>query len=326
MQGHLYVAGGRQRGLRPLSAPLDWYRYEAAVIVRLDATTGEGEPVVDYVSPPEVVPDDDPTILFKSGTLVGDLLYLTTQTEVLVYRVPGLELVRHVSLPQFNDLHHVVPTGDGNLLVAASGMDMVMEVRPDDQLGRLWDVTGNGLWHRFSPEADYRKVATTKPHASHPNYLFTIGDEVWATRFEQRDAVSVINPERRIQIGLERVHDGVRVGTQVYFTTVDGRLVIVDTETLEIARVIDLKASHPPDTLLGWTRGLHVMDGKVWVGFSRIRPTKFRENVGWVARGFRRDFGTHIGLYDLETGDCLAQHPLEGFGLSAVFGIYPAPD
>lgn len=324
MAEQLWVAGGRQRGLRPLSAPLDWYKYEAAVIVRVDAESGATERVVEYVSPPETTPDQDATILFKSGYLDGDRLYVTTQTEVLVYRVPAFELERHISIPQFNDLHHVLPTEDGTLLVAVTGLDMVLEIDEDGHIQRQWDVTGRGLWHRFSPEVDYRKVPTTKPHAAHPNYLFRIGEEIWATRFEQRDAVSLMDPERRIEIGLQRVHDGVVADGRIHFTTVDGRLVIADAATLEVAEVLDLTKSHPPDTLLGWTRGLHVSGGQAWIGFSRIRPTKFRENVGWVARGFRRDFGTHVGLYDLGSGECLQQVALEPAGLSAVFGIYPA--
>jgi len=64
----------------------------------------------------------------------------------------------------------------------------------------------------------------------------------------------------------------------------------------------------------------------LWVGFSRIRPTKFRENMGWVLRGLKRDFGTHVGCYDLRTRELVAQIPVEEFGLSAIFGIYRAPD
>ena len=53
--------------------------------------------------------------------------------------------------------------------------------------------------------------------------------------------------------------------------------------------------------LLGWARGLLIDGDRMWVGFSRIRPTKIRENVGWVLRGLKRDFGTHVGCYDLRT-------------------------
>jgi hypothetical protein len=326
MAEHLYVAGGRQRGLRPLTAGLDWYEYEAGVLVRIDVESGRAVRELEYVSPPEVIPDEGATILFKSGTLAGDRLYMTTQTEVLVYDAATLRLERHISIPQFNDLHHVLPNGAGGLVVAVTGLDMVLEIDTEGTITGEHDVTGNGLWHRFSRETDYRKVATTKPHAAHPNYVFMLDEEIWATRFEHRDAVSVTDPGRRIEIGIQRVHDGVVRGDRVFFTTVDGHVVIADARSLTVERVIDLTRSHPRETVLGWTRSIHLVDDhRAWVGFSRIRPTKFRENVGWVARGFRRDLGTHIGLYDLDSGECLEQITLEEHGLSAVFGIYPAP-
>jgi hypothetical protein len=325
MAEHLYVAGGRQRGLRPLTAGLDWYEYEAGVLVRVDAESGTAVRELEYVSPPEVIPDEGATILFKSGTLAGDRLYMTTQTEVLVYHAASLTLERHISIPQFNDLHHVLPNGPGRLVVAVTGLDMVLEIDLEGTIVGEHDVTGDGLWHRFSRETDYRKIATTKPHAAHPNYVFMLGEEIWATRFEHRDAVSVTDPGRRIEIGIQRVHDGVVHGDRIFFTTVDGHIVIADGRSLTVERVIDLTRSHPRETVLGWTRSIHLVDDRrAWVGFSRIRPTKFRENVGWVARGFRRDLGTHIGLYDLESGECLEQITLEEHGLSAVFGIYPA--
>ena len=63
--------------------------------------------------------------------------------------------------------------------------------------------------------------------------------------------------------------------------------------------------------LLGWARGLHVDGTYTWVGFSRIRPTKFRENVGWVLQRLKRDFGTHVGCYDLRTGESVGQFNVE---------------
>jgi hypothetical protein len=106
--------------------------------------------------------------------------------------------------------------------------------------------------------------------------------------------------------------------------TVDGKVVVADKATLRIREVIDLARMHPREMLLGWTRGIHVDGDRVWVGFSRIRPTKARENVGWVLRGFRKDFGTHIGCYDLKAGKCIKQILLEDDGLGAVFSILPA--
>src|SRR3954453_15967411 len=85
----LYVAGGQQRTLRGLTADMDsWYEYQKGVILAVDTVAQSASVAVEYESPPDVRPAVDPAILFKSGVLVGDLLYTTTQTEVLVYRVP----------------------------------------------------------------------------------------------------------------------------------------------------------------------------------------------------------------------------------------------
>jgi hypothetical protein len=322
----LYVAGGQQRSQRGLRDGVDgWYEYQKGLVLEVDTSSGDAQVRVDYVTPSEACPPEEPAILFKSGTLVGDKLYLCTQTEVLVFEVPSFKQLTYISLPFFNDVHHVRPTPDGNLLIANTGLDMVVETTWSGDVVQIWNVLGEDPWARFSRETDYRRIKTTKPHLAHPNHVFHIGDEPWATRFEQRDAVSLVDPSRRIEIGLERVHDGVVHGSNVYFTTVDGHVAIADTTSLRVIEVVDLTRAHPPEMLLGWARGLLVEDGRMWVGFSRIRPTKIRENVGWVLRGLKRDFGTHVGCYDLATGESLAQIPVEPFGLSAVFGIYRAP-
>ncbi len=307
------------------AAGQEWYEYQKALIIEVDVATGSSRQVFEYVTPAEAGPAEDPAILFKSGTLVGDRLYVTTQTEVLVFQVPTFERLAYVSLPRFNDLHHVRPTPDGHLLIANTGLDTVLEVSLAGDVLREWNVAVEDTWSRFSPDVDYRRVKTTKPHQAHPNHVFYIGDEPWATRFQQRDAISLIDPSRRIDIGLQRIHDGVVHEGRVYFTTVDGKIVIADTERLEIVDVVDLTTLHPADTRLGWCRGILLEGDRIWVGFSRIRPTKFRENVGWVLRGFKRDVGTHIGCYDLASRSVVHQFGLEDSGLSAVFSVFAAP-
>ena len=93
---------------------------------------------------------------------------------------------------------------------------------------------------------------------------------------------------------------------------------------LRVEDVIDLTALHDPDILLGWCRGLALQDGQMWVGFSRIRPTRFRENVGWIMSGFKRAMPTHIGLYDLKARRCVREIDLEPLGLGAVYSVFPA--
>jgi hypothetical protein len=320
----LLIVGGRQRAPRSLlENDSEWYDYQSGLLLRLDGPTGQVESLLEYSSPPSAAGPNDP-VLFKSGHVEGDILYLCTQTEVMSYRLPSLELLAYHSLPCFNDVHHVRPGPDGGLLVASSGLELVLELGPDGQPRRLWNVLGEEPWGRFSPDIDYRRGISTKPHRAHPNFIFLDGEEIWCTRFEQKDALCLTRPERRINIGLERVHDGLTRDGLAYFTTVNGQVVIANLATLAIEAVIDLSAMHEADTLLGWCRGLYLADnGLAWVGFSRIRPTKFRQAVSWVRQGFRPSRPTHIGLYDLERRQCLAQIQLEEHGLNAVFSILP---
>jgi hypothetical protein len=324
----LFVVGGQQRSLRPIRAHFgDWYEYQKGVLLRIDTETGEVARVLDYESPPEACPPEEPAILFKSGTRVGDRLYLTTQTEVLVYRLPTFEVESYVSLPAFNDVHHARPTPEGNLLVAVTGLDMVMEVGHDGRVVREWNVLDldRSPWgDRFTPGTDYRRIATTKPHLAHPNHVFYVDDEPWATRFQQKDAISLLDPGRRIDIGVERLHDGVVYGDQVLFTAVNAKVVFADTRTLRVTEVLDLTTMHDRDLLLGWCRGLLLDGDHLWVGFSRMRATRFRETVAWLKNGFKSYLGTHIACYDLRERRCVAQIDTEEHGLNAVFGIFAA--
>jgi len=320
----LYVTGGQQRAPRPLAADSnDWYEYRQGLILEVVPETGEVHRRVEYVSPPAACAAENPQILFKSGTLRRDRLYVCTQTELLIYTLPNFRPAGYISLPCFNDLHHVRPTPAGTLLAANSGLDMVQELTLDGKVLREWSTLGEPAWLRFSRAIDYRKGVSTKPHMSHPNYVFTIDDQVWATRFQQKDAVCLTQPGRRIVIDIERPHDGVLHDGLLYFTTVNGNIVIANPATLAIEAVIDLSRLHPPDTLLGWCRGILLDGDKAWVGFSHIRPTRLRENIAWVARGFRQVLPTRLACYDLARRRLVAEIDLQAHGLNAVFSIFP---
>lgn len=319
----IYVVGGQQRELRTLLSDQQWYNYEQGLIIEVEPESAQLTQRVAYVSPPEVCPDEDPPILFKSATHVGDLLYACTQTEVLIYQMPQFVQLSYLSLPCFNDVHHVRPTPEGNLLIADSGLELVLEVTLAGEVLREWNVLGENTWAALARNYDYRKI-NLKPHRSHPNYVFYIGDEPWATRFHQKDAVSLLDPSKQILIGGERVHDGVVHGDYVYFTSVDGTVIVANPRTLQVEERISLGQMHESDTLLGWCRGL-LFDGPLlWVGFSRIRATKFRENIGWISRGFKEVSPTHVACYDVERRCCIAEIDLEPQGLHAVFSIHPA--
>jgi len=102
--------------------------------------------------------------------------------------------------------------------------------------------------------------------------------------------------------------------------------VIVDQKTLRISEIVDLNAiDNEGSALLGWCRGLFVVDErKVWVGFTRVRQTKFQENINWVKDVLdETKKPARIALYDFSTKKCLKEIDLEAHGMNVVFSIFP---
>jgi hypothetical protein len=323
----LYLLGGRQRKLL-FKHEEEQRLYEAAIILLLDTSAGTAKVEVEYKTPPEARASDGSSHSFKSATLIGNTLYACTSTEVLIFEVPGFKRIGYISLPCFNDLHHVTPTAEGNLLIANTGLDMVVMVSREGRVVMEWDVLGEKPWSRFSRDVDYRKVESTKPHQSHPNCVFQLGPDIWVTRLSQKDAVCLTTQGKRINIEVQRPHDGLVRGDRIYFTTVDGRIVIANRHSLEIDQIINLNEIHrsQQDVLLGWCRGLLPVDERrIWVGFTRVRKTKFTENVMWIKHAFReKEQPTHITLYDIAEKRCLQEFALEDYGMNVIFGIHSA--
>lgn len=323
----LYVSGGRQRNtlFRKLE---EWQSSEQALLIELDPTKNQSQSRIEYVSPPGVCADELPAILFKSASVRGNRLYSCTSTEVLVYELPGFTLLHYISLPCFNDLHHLCPTQRDTLLVAVTGLDMVVEITTTGSVVREWSVLGEDPWSRFSRQTDYRKIASTKPHRSHPNHVFELYGEVWVTRLQQRDAICLSAPGPRIDIAVQQPHDGYIFGDRIYFTTVDGHIVIANRKNLKVEKIIDLnQMSNQTGQVLGWCRGVLPIDERwIWVGFTRVRPTKFIENVAWIRNaGAERHKPSHLALYDLKTQSCELEIGLEPHGIGVVFSILPVP-
>jgi hypothetical protein len=325
----LYVLGGRQKaGVRPDSKE-EWHHYAAGLIVSVDSDTGAVRPEVEYHSPPDACADDDPSIVFKTGTLVGSRLYAPTQTEILVYEVPSFRRCGYVSLPCFNDVHHARPGPAGTLFVANTGLDMVVEVALDGTVRGEWSAIGEALWTRFSREVDYRKVVTTKPHRSHPNHVCFLDGEPWVTRCDQHDVWCLTREQPPIPIADKYIHDGLVRGDSVYFTAVNGQVVVVDAGSKTVRRRFDLNAIAGGGTPLGWCRGIEVLDDDhVVVGFSRLRPTKWKENVQWVKHRLGGDGTglrpTRIALFDLRHEKICWDVDLEPAGMNVVFSIHAA--
>jgi hypothetical protein len=323
----LYVLGARQRKLLVKSEE-EWNLYETALILRLDTETSQVRTCVEYQSPAEARANENSSNVFKAGTIAGNTLYACTSTEVLIFTLPDFKQIGYVSLPCFNDLHHVTPSSDGNLLAASTGLDMVVKFTLQGKVLEQWNVLDEDPWLRFSRDTDYRKVDSTKPHKSHPNFVFELDGEVWVTRFRQRDAIALSGSGRRIDIAVQTPHDGLVHGDRIYFTTVDGRVVIANRHTLTVDEVIDLKPIDGQKALLGWCRGLLPVDQeKIWVGFTRVRKTNLQENVLWVKNIFHEGMTvkpTHISLYNIANKRRLQEFDLEPHGMNIIFSVFQA--
>jgi hypothetical protein len=304
----------------------EWSHYNKAILASIDWKTGLKEQLITYVSPPNVVAGKDANIIFKAGTLHGDLYYVCTQTEVLIYKLPTFELIKNISLPCFNDIHHVIPFGE-KLAIVSTGLDLVVILDKNHSPERYINVLGMPEWERFSIQKDYRKVLTTKPHHSHPNFIFEIDGELWVTRFEQKDAIMLSDQKQRIDIGYERVHDGIVKGDFVFFTTVNGTVCVTNKNTYKKEAVYDLNDAYVEDNPLGWCRSLYVNDDKFYIGFSSLRSTKVRENLAWIKRGFKasvsesRALPTRVVEYDFNNKRIIQEVELTDVGMSAIFSI-----
>jgi len=324
-----YVMGGRARKNAALLK--EWSQFESALVAKLDLETGQTEEVLTYLSPPDVCADGKPSVLFKTSTVQGDKIFACTETEVVIFSYPEYEFQKRISLPSFNDVHHVTPTDRDTMLVVSTGLNMVQEVDFDGQLVNEWDVLHQESYTGFERGKDYRKVPSTKPHPSHPNFAFQFDGEVWATRFKQRDAVCLTSDRFPIQTASEvGIHDGIQHGGSIWFTSVDGMVIQSSLQDGTVTEVMDLRDLHEGNFSLGWCRGLTFVDDDcALVGFTRLRPTKFRENVRWIQYriGMREHAGIHpsrLGFYDLKNRRHIRDFDLEDVGMSAVFSIHLA--
>jgi hypothetical protein len=319
-----YICGGQFRS-SVFQKLEEWESCKRAMMVEIDPVSKSSRKAVEYESPKEAAADELPAILFKYAYAVGNKLYTCTSTEIIIYDLPSFRVATYISLPIFNDLHHVyLSPRRGTLLVSVTGLDIVAEVSLEGKLLRHWDVMGADTWSIYSQDIDYRKVPTTKPHRAHVNHVFELGDEIWCTRSHQREAISLDDPTRKIEIAIQRPHEGFLYNDFLYFTTVDGHIVVVDPKTLKIERIHDLnKMTGLSSEPLGFCRGLLLQDERfAWVGFTRIRPTKFRENVSWVRHPTRPHRRSHISLYDLQNGTCLEDLETEPHGIGVVSNLF----
>lgn len=328
---HYLVIGGIQR---TDILTEEYHRFKKGVVYRVNPTTREASLVFEHVTRPEYCAwDDDPSILFKAAHCENGLLYLCTQTEVLVVDARTFRLIHHLSHKWMNDVHHVRPSNRNTLLVVSTGLDALFEYSYAGECLGQWNAVDGEIWERFSIDKDYRKVVTTQPHAAHPNFCFYLGEQLWLTRCDLKDAICLDDRRKKIDLSnTGMIHDGVVWGDEIYFTIVDGRIAVVDADSLQLKKVYDLNQYSGKKVALGWCRGIHLIDNRnVIVGFSRLRPSKWHKDIQWLQwikykAGISRhqpEAPTRVAQYDLVAGRMDWEFDLEPLGIGEVFSIIP---
>lgn len=308
----------------------EWQGYQCGLILAVQPAMPIGQAIrtaATYQSPPHLCPPSDPSFIFKAASLANDKLYVCTQTEILIYRISDLKILHHISHPLFNDLHHVFPLSEETFLVAITGLDMVVEVDLAGCILRSWDVLEGSPSSRISSNVDYRRIPTTKPHRSHPNHLFVLENQIWVTRFIQRDAICLTDRDNRIDIGIGFPHDGIINDNRVYFTTVEGYVVVSCPDNQKNTDVFDLNEITPSAAPLGWCRGIKLVgEGQIIVGFSRFRPTKWQLGIDFIKSSLNSSWErcpspTRLACYDLRKKRLEWEFSLEDYKMNAVFSI-----
>ena len=321
------VLGGKQKKTTDAYKTPEYKGYERGIGLVVDLDTGEAEKVLDYVSPESNRNEtEDASVLFKAGYMDEHYLVACTQTEVLLYSAVDFHLKKVISLPCFNDIHHVTRSRKGTLLVVSTGLDTLFELSMEGELLNEWPSSDFKTWEVYDRSIDYRKVLTTKPHINHANFCFETDQGYWMTRHISKDAICLQTGDV-MHVGDRGPHDGEVEGDHVYFTTVDGKVIRVSLQDYNDKTEFDLGPFNNSDINLGWCRGLFVKnESEFIVGFSRLRPSKYDDYTRWLKRAVKKDayagsLPTRIAHYDFGRQALVNEINLERYDLNCVFSI-----
>lgn len=330
MNTNLLVTGGV---LRPDGYNLgEGKYYGCAKLVHINIKTGQFSELLSVADGTHNFPDEHPNLEFTVGAVDKDNLWLAMDTEIRLYTYPQLQLIKTFSHPCFHNIHSVA-IHDDELYVTSTGIDLVLVLdKYNGAIKQYFNVEGKPIWHRYSQTTDYRKVHSTRPHDSHPNYVFWIDEQPWVTRCTQEDAVLLSDVSKRIDISgpdkVISVHDGIVHGDYVYFTSVDSCIVIADTKTYQVVETFNLSNLKGYGGLRGWCRGLYISGDIFYVGFSRLRKTRRLDKIEWVSRLINRgktiEDCSVLGI-NMSTKEIIADYIIPTGMLDAIYTILPEP-
>ena len=324
----LLITGGRQSKSKSSYFNKEWNNGILGVVYEYDTITNSLKEKVTYKTPKEFRPKENYSISFKGGSIHKNKLLITTLTEILIYEIPKFKLNKRLTLNIFNDLHHVLRVDD-ELYIVITGLDMAIRysIKQKKILTFYNCFPEKDTWDRFNIKTDYRKINTTKPHFSHPNHITYYDEKLFITRYKQEDVLIFTKDGKIIdKINLKEgiPHDGVIFNNDLIYTTVNGKIITVNKRNFK-KKVIDLNNFEKNGDSLGWCRGFYQAEKFNYVGFSRIRPTKFIENIKWLGSKLsdkiKLKMPTRIEVYNKDFTDVIKTINLENEGINWVFSI-----
>ena len=325
----IIISGGRQSKSSLSYFNKEWSSGVSGVIFEYDTDSKKIEEMFNYETPKKYRAEKDYSISFKSGSIDNNKLYITTLTEILIIGLPNYKLIEKISLNLFNDLHHVVHEKNF-LYIVVTGLDLVLQYDLiKKRVSNYYNCFREAdTWDRFDKNKDYRKLNTTKPHFSHPNHVTIHNNKVYITRYKQEDVLVYEKKGKyigNIKLGNGIPHDGSIFKNEFIYTTVTGKIIKVDIRKEKINKIIDLNKFAKDNSSLGWCRGYNSAKNLNYVGFSRIRPTKFIENIKWLGSKindkYKLKMPTRVEIYDNKYSKIIDTIELERVGLNWVFSI-----
>ncbi len=306
----------------------DEIRGVTAVLGILDAETGEIVYRCEYGTPPELRAPKQ-KMQFTGYCMTNGQVYACSHTEIVRFDDwPPSQPAGRITIPGFNDLHHCIPW-EGGLAVANTGLETVDHVSLDGDLIQRWDLLdGHPGARRIDPDLDYRRIPDTKPHHVHANHLWVRNGELWVTELKAPGVERVTDARRRVTFDVGRPHDGRYIGGRLAFTAVDGRVVLVDPESLEVVANHDLTQMTPGVKILGWCRGIceDPRDpNRYFVAFSSVRESPWREYGFRIKHGHQRA-PSRIVLYDVERAEVVRSFVITETQSLVLFQLVPLPE
>jgi len=265
------------------------------------------------------------SLTFRSGCIVDNCLYTCTHSEIIFFDLDTFTVKNRFTHPLFNDLHHVVAFADDKILFASTGIDHVGEFTQNTVV-KLKPVLESHSLKPIDKTIDYRNVST-KPHIAHPNHVFRLNGDLWATRFNQMDAVCINDLNKTIKIPSGKPHDGSIQDGRLFFTTVNGMVVSYDIHNMKTSNVYNISASYRTFNP-GWCRSLSVDGDYVYVGFSAFRWTYHLENMSFIgncirtiAKKLSKNRPARIVKYDIRRKKIVDEMLFENGDISLIFSI-----